>query len=104
VITATGANQPSDAQLPLREEHFRPGDRQSVVSARTDLAELLVKIAHELRERPKPRGSGGTTPALVEGTLETLAHAEALLAAVGRQLDGIERAARAAYVRTPGAS
>jgi hypothetical protein len=94
-----GANQPQDTQLPLREEHFHPGDRQSLVSARADLAELLVKIARELRAAPKPRGSGGTTPALVEGTLETLAHAEALFAAVGRQLDGIQRAAQVAYVR-----
>jgi hypothetical protein len=94
-----GANQPQDTQLPLREEHFHPGDRQSLVSARADLAELLVKITRELRETPRPQGSGGTTPALVECTLETLAHAEALLAAVGRQLDGIQRGAREAYVR-----
>jgi hypothetical protein len=94
----TTPNRPAQA-----EEHYRPGDRKAVLSARAELAELLGRITGELRDTPRVPDGGRTTPALVEDTRETLAHAEALLAAMGRRLDGMKRAARLAYARQAGA-
>jgi hypothetical protein len=95
-------SQPQDAQLAVREEHYRSRDRQNVMSTRADLAGLLEKIAGELRKTPEPTDAGSTTHALVEDTQETLAHAEALLAAVDRKLAAMTRAARAAYAQQVG--
>jgi t-SNARE complex subunit (syntaxin) len=95
-------SQTQDAQLALREEYYRPRDRKNVLTTRADLAGLLENIAGELRKTPEPTDAGSTTHALVEDTQETLAHAEALLAAVDRKLAAMTRAARAAYAQQVG--
>jgi hypothetical protein len=96
VTTATGPSQTPDAPLPL---HVDPGYRQAVLSARRGLAELLGQIAGGLRDIPAGPSAGRETPVLVDDTIAALAHAEALLAAAGRKLDGIKRAARQTAAR-----
>jgi hypothetical protein len=53
-----------------------------LLETRTCLAELLVKIAGELREDSIPR----STPQLITDTRNTVVHAQTLLDAIDRKL------------------
>jgi hypothetical protein len=62
-----------------------------LLEARTCLAELLVKIAGELLEDSIPR----STAQLITDTRDTVVHAQALIDAIDRKLERMQKAARA---------